>query len=197
MIIVGDKLVSEDIIEKKFLCNLEACKGACCIEGDAGAPLAAEELPMISMNVESIADELPEANKELLNKSGFYEIDVDGEPVTTCLPDGTCVFALRDKLGILKCGIEEAHRKGTSSFLKPVSCHLYPVRVSNIGEYEALNYHHWDICSPACDLGNKKGVRVFEFVGQGLIRKFGKEWYSELLAVAEAHLGDGDKNNQH
>lgn len=189
MIIVGNTLVSEDIVEVAFACNLEMCKGECCIQGDAGAPLGIEELPAIAARIDAIAAELPELNRALLSERGFYEIDTDGEPVTTCMPDGACVFSIKNALGILMCGMEEAYKKGTSDFIKPISCHLYPIRISEIGEYTALNYHSWNICAPACEHGRQMGVKVYEFVGPALKRRFGEEWYREMEMIARAHLG--------
>lgn len=189
MIIVEDTLISEEIFENNFVCDLNACKGACCIEGDRGAPITRDEVRTIEKNLDSIKEELPQRNKELIENIGFYEKDDDGELVTTCLPDGTCAFAITDKAGILKCGIEESFNKGDSDFLKPVSCHLYPARIKDYGQYTAINYHRWHICDAACSNGDKLNVPVYEFLETALRRRFGDQWYDELCKVALAYRG--------
>ncbi|MCO6494055.1 MAG: DUF3109 family protein [Bacteroidetes bacterium] len=188
MILIGDKLISDDLFDVKFVCDLEKCLGACCVEGDAGAPLNDNEIEPIKKNLKAVEPFLPDAQKELLKKSGFYEKDFTGELVTTCLPTGECVFSYRDERGILGCALEKAYREGKSDFKKPISCHLYPIRVSKVGEYTALNYHEWDICKPALKLGEKLGVPVFRFLKEPLIRNFGVDFYNELEAVYEARL---------
>ncbi|MCK9480424.1 MAG: DUF3109 family protein [Bacteroidia bacterium] len=186
MILIGDKLISDDLFDVKFVCNLDKCFGACCVEGDAGAPLDKEELEPISRNLKAVEPYLPPKQKELLMKSGFYEEDYTGELVTTCLPTGECVFSFRDERGILGCALEKAQRDGKSDFNKPLSCHLYPIRVSKVGDYTALNYHEWDICKPALKLGKKLGIPVFRFLKEPIIRGFGKDFYDEMEAVYEA-----------
>ncbi|MBX2984687.1 MAG: DUF3109 family protein [Bacteroidia bacterium] len=186
MILIGDKLISDELFDVKFVCNLDKCLGACCVEGDAGAPLDTEELEPIRKNIKNVESYLPEKQKELLAQSGFYEKDYVGELVTTCLPTGECVFSFRDERGILGCALEKAFRDGKSDFKKPISCHLYPIRVSKVGEYTALNYHEWDICKPALKLGDKLGIPVFKFLQDPIIRAFGKEFYNEMEAVYEA-----------
>lgn len=183
MIIVGDCLVSEDIIEKEFSCNLAACKGACCVEGDAGAPLEDGEDEVIISHLEHIKKEMDETGISVVEHLGVMETDSLGEAVTTCKPNKECVFAVR-KEGSLTCAIEIANKKHAFGFPKPISCHLYPVRVKKYNEYYALNYHQWDICSAACAKGKEEGIKVFEFSKTALIRKFGEKWYRELEAAA-------------
>lgn len=184
MIIHGSALVSEDLIEKHFICDLSKCKGACCVEGEFGAPLSRDEITLLEKELPAIKPYLtPEALAEI-EKKGFWELDVDKEEVTTCLPTGECNFSYRDEQGILSCGIEKAWKAGATDFRKPLSCHLYPIRVSKVGDYEALNYHRWEVCKPACKLGSKHKVPVYKFLQDALIRKFGKDWYDELEEIA-------------
>lgn len=185
MILLENTIVSEDILEKNFICNLSACKGACCIEGDSGAPITQDELEVLEAELENIKPYLTEVSLEAIKTQNFWEKDGDGDLVTTCLPTGECNFSLRDEAGMLKCGIEQAYRDGKASIQKPLSCHLYPIRISNVGEFEALNYHRWDICKPACKLGEEHQVAVYQFLKEPLIRKFGAYWYHELDEIAK------------
>jgi len=185
MILLENTLVSEDVLDQNFICNLTACKGACCVEGDFGAPITEEEIAIIKKNLDSILPFLQKESIDEITKRGIWEKDIDGDLVTTCLPTGECNFSIRDKQdGILKCGIENAFLNGKSDIKKPLSCHLYPLRISKVGDYEAVNYHKWDICKPACELGKKEGVAVYKFLKEPLIRKFGEDWYKELDAIA-------------
>jgi hypothetical protein len=185
MIIHGDTLVSEDLFEKNFICNLSKCKGACCVEGDQGAPVTREEIAAMQHNLEAVKPYLTPESLKAIESKGFWETDPEGDLVTTCLPTGECNFSIY-KDGILSCGIEQAWKDGNSSFRKPISCHLYPIRVSNVGNYEALNYHRWDVCKPACQLGDEHQVPVFRFLKDALIRKYGESWYNELDDIARA-----------
>lgn len=182
---IGDALVSLEVIQEEFICNLDACKGACCIEGDAGAPLLKEEIPIISKDLDKILPYVDPKGKELIESVGFYEIDKrDDEPVTTCVGGKACSFvAFKD--GMALCGIEGAFREHKTEFMKPISCHLYPIRLSQVGRFTALNYHNWEICSPACTLGKKEKTAVYKFLKDPLIRAFGEEWYAELCEVAD------------
>lgn len=187
MIIVQDKLVSDDIVTEQFVCNLKACKGACCWEGDYGAPLEAEELPVLRAIYEKV--------KPFLRPEGIAAIEAQGtavwyepaqEHVTPLLDDGPCAYMTYSELGVAQCGIEQAWKAGVVDFQKPISCHLYPIRVEkneSIG-FEALNYDQWDICSAACSLGKKEAVPVYEFVKTALIRKYGEAFYEELDGAA-------------
>jgi len=186
MIIHGDTLISEDIFERQFICNLNHCKGACCIEGDFGAPLQEEEIELINKNLEKIKPYLNDASIDDINERNFWELDSDKDLVTTCLPTGECNFSKRDENGILSCGIEQAWKDGNSDFRKPISCHLYPIRVSKVGNYDALNYHRWDVCNAACELGKAEGVEIYKFLKDALVRAYGAEWYNELVEIAKA-----------
>lgn len=188
MIKVDDCLVSEDVIEKSFACNVEACKGVCCIEGDAGAPIEPSEIDVIRQNIEQIKDEMDDVGIETLNSRGFSEKDpFDQMLVTTCKPNKECVFVVRKK-GILNCAIELANQKKSFDFQKPISCHLYPIRVDKYNEFYALNYHRWSICADACTKGEKEDIKLYQFAQNALERKFGKEWYKNLKKTIQEYL---------
>ncbi len=191
MILVQDCIVSEDLLDRNFICKLDACKGACCIEGDRGAPLLESELREISNNLEGIKKHMYPPFIESLDKEGFYEEDTDGELVTTCQKTGACNF-VTFKDGIAGCAIEEAYQAGDSTFRKPISCHLYPVRTKRYKEFEAVNYHQWGICSAACAHGDRYEIPIYQFVKEALIRKYGEDWYAELDAIAR-HLKEKDQ----
>lgn len=193
MILIEDILVADDVVEKQFACNLSACKGACCIEGDFGAPLLTKEVITIGQILNDVLPYLPEASKKVIQEKGFstYNKEADTDE-TELMPDGACVFMGRDELGITYCGIEKAYRAGDIDYKKPISCHLYPIRVSNnrITGFKALNYDVWDICSAACTKGKKEEIRVFEFAKDALVRAFGEEFY---LALKGAVASQEDK----
>lgn len=187
MIIVQDKLVSDALVEEHFICNLEACKGACCWEGDAGAPLEEAELPVLDSIFEAIKPYLSPAGIQAIEQQGKYVWFEENEEWGTPLVDkGPCAYMTLNSLGMAQCGIEQAHRAGATDFLKPISCHLYPIRIEkneDVG-FEALNYHEWSICSAACELGQKEGVPVYRFLQAAIIRKFGEDFYDELDGAA-------------
>lgn len=183
MIIIGDTLVSEDIFEEQFICNLYACRGACCIEGDSGAPITEEEVSLIEKDFKNIKPFLnPNFVKDIETK-GISITDKDGDLGTTCQKTGECNFVTKNKEGILQCGIEQAYFAGKTQFRKPLSCHLYPIRVTQVGEYKALNYNRWHICHAACSLGKQEKVTVFEFLKEPLKRAFGEAWLNEAEEV--------------
>ncbi len=184
MLLVENTLVSDELLEKKFVCDLEACKGACCEEGDLGAPLELEELDDIERNLDGIKPFMTAEGLALLETEGFYELAPDRELVTTTIEGRACIFAAKDDRGIWKCAIEQAHQAGKSDFLKPISCHLYPIRIEKLKHYDALNYHQWDICAPACSCGAKLEVPVYKFLKGPLIRKYGADWYDMLSGAA-------------
>lgn len=192
MIAIDNTLISEDLLEKKFVCDLSACKGACCEEGDLGAPLLLEEVDAIEQNLQGIRDFMSEAGLALLDSvEGFYEMAPDQELVTTTFQGRACVFAVKSEEEQWQCAIELAYKAGKSDFLKPISCHLYPVRIQEFPEFTAVNYHQWDICSPACACGEALQVPVYKFLKTPLIRRFGEDWYTDLDAYAK-HV-DGQK----
>ena len=180
MIIVDDVLVSDDLIEKSFVCDLKKCKGACCEEGDYGAPLDLEEIEFYQNHLEKIKPFMAAAGLEVLERDGFWEDDLDGEPVTTTVDGRDCVFVKRDEDGTLKCAIENAYHAGALELNKPISCHLYPIRITKTKMGDALNYDRWDICSDACSLGEALKIPVYQFLKEPLIRKYGSDWYEAL-----------------
>lgn len=184
MIIIDDTLISEELLDKKFVCDLAACKGACCEEGDLGAPLDIEEIDAIEANLKGIRPFMSAAGLKLLDQEGFYEAAPGEELVTTTIDGKACVFAIQDDMQTWKCAIELAHKAGQSDFLKPISCHLYPIRIEKLKNYEGLNYDQWDICSPACACGDRLEVPVFKFLKGPLVRKYGADWFDALEAVA-------------
>lgn len=181
---VGDKLISTDIFEEEFVCNLSACKGACCIDGTDGAPLTREEVDLLEENLEDILPYVSTEGQKALEEGGVYYIDIDNEPVTSLVKGKECAFVTTDEQGIAKCGIENAYREGKISFNKPISCHLYPIRVRKMNQYEVLNYDRWPICSDACTLGKELKVPVYKFLKEPLIRKYGADFYKELERIA-------------
>lgn len=186
MILVGQAVISDDVKENFFVCDLEKCKGACCVEGDAGAPLEDEETGVLDEIYPLIKDYLTEEGIEAIERQGTWVRDWDGEKVTPTIGDnGACAYALTDERGILKCGIEQAYLDGKIGYKKPISCHLYPIRVTQYDDFDALNYDRWDICSAACVLGSQLGVPVYKFLKEPLIRKYGEDWYAELVREIE------------
>ena len=183
LIELGDKIISTQIFEKKFVCNLNQCKGACCVEGDAGAPLNWEEVKIIQQDLEKIKPFMRQEGIEVVEKSDVYYLDQEDEPVTSLVNEKECVFVQFEN-GIAKCAIEQANKSGITSFKKPISCHLYPIRIKKFNEYTAINYEEWNICKPACSCGDKLDVSVFKFLKEPLIRAFGTEFFEELVQVS-------------
>lgn len=181
---IGKTIVSEEIIQKDFVCNLSACKGACCIDGEAGAPLEEAESHILEELYPKIKPFLrPEGIAEI-ERQGTSIIGEDGELETPLINGADCAYVTFDSRGIALCGIEEAYNQGEITWKKPISCHLYPIRVQDYTEFAAVNYHHWHICDPACSLGKELQVPVYKFVKDALVRKFGEDWYEELEKTA-------------
>ena len=187
MIMIEDILISEDIVQEQFACNLSSCKGACCIEGDYGAPLTEDEVLLIRQLLPKVLPYLPEASQEMIREEGFYTYNKE-ESVseTNLMEDGACVFMGRDELGITFCGIQKAYKEGKIDFYKPISCHLYPIRVNqnHMNGFQTLNYDRWDICDAACSNGKKNKVKLYQFVKEALVRKYGEAFYEQLDAAA-------------
>lgn len=185
MLVVDDIYVSDDIVDVKFICDLEKCKGACCIEGDLGAPLQKEELEILDFELPNFADYLSEEGKREINRQGAYVFDEDGEYSTPTIEGKECAYAVYEENGVLSCSIEKAWKDGKTKFRKPISCHLYPIREVKYPKLLALNYHKWGICAPACELGQKMEVPLYKFLKEPLVRRFGEEWYEKLVEVIE------------
>jgi hypothetical protein len=180
MLAIGDILVSEEIFEKKFVCDLQKCKGACCIEGDCGAPLKKDEIEILEKEYENYKPYLTSEGIQAIEQQGFYDEDVDDKSTNTPLIDGGPCAYINYKDGISYCGIEKAYLEGKTSFRKPISCHLYPIRVSGVGELQAVNYERWSICADACTLGESLSVPVYKFLKEPIERAFGKTFYEIL-----------------
>lgn len=167
------------------MCDLPTCKGICCVEGDAGAPLEKYEIVVLEKILPEVWNDLPKASQKVIKKQGVYYIDADNEPVTSIVGNKECVFAYQEKGGIWKCAIEKAYREGRIDFYKPISCHLYPVRLQKFKELTAVNVHRWNVCDCARVNGKKLNVPVYQFLKEPLIRKFGEKWYEQLEIAAK------------
>jgi hypothetical protein len=191
MIIIQDKIVSDELVEEQFLCNLDACKGACCWEGDAGAPLENQELPIFDEIYEKVKPFLSEAGRTAIAKQGRYTFDEEDQVSrTTLVNNGPCAYMTLKEDGKAQCGIEQAWQAGAIDFRKPISCHLYPIRVkaNPMTGFEILNYDRWDICSAACKKGKAAQLPVYRFAKEALIRKYGNEFYEALDQYAQQNL---------
>lgn len=194
MLQIKDSLVSLDILERHFLCDLNACKGECCIEGDAGAPITAEEYEKLQELTPAVWEMLTPAARRVLEEQGPAYYDEDGDLVTSIVDGRDCVFTTYDANGMCLCALEKLYREGKSDFYKPISCHLYPARLRELpGGMTAVNYHRWKVCKAAEVLGRAKDVRVYQFLEGPLVRRFGREWYDELCEAASAWLSREEK----
>lgn len=188
MLQIKDTLVSLDLAERFFCCDLDACLGRCCIEGDAGAPITPEEKTQIEKALPVIRPDMsPRAVREV-DENGVSYIDEEGDLVTTIIDGRDCAFTCYAKNGLCLCALEKAYREGKSDFMKPSSCHLYPLRLTEYPTFTAVNYHRWKICRPAEKLGRKLGIRLYQFLKEPLIKRFGQEWYDELCLACEEYL---------
>ncbi len=183
MLQIENTIVSLDIVETKFECDLSKCKGACCIFGDSGAPLEDEEVDIIEKIYHKLKPFLRKESIDTINNLGTFVIDSDGDKVTPLINGKECAYTYFEN-NIAKCSFEKAYNAGAIKFPKPVSCHLYPVRIKNFTNFIAVNYHNWDICSPAVEKGNQSGTSLFTFLKQSLTRKFGANWYETLKKSA-------------
>jgi len=180
MIQIDNVIVSLDVLRAKFCCDLEACHGYCCVEGDAGAPVDEDEVAELEKALPIVWNDLSEKAKAIINKQGVVYRDNDGDLVTSIVEGKDCVFTCYDGNGCCFCALEKAFRVGNLKFHKPISCHLYPIRMSSIGSCKALNYHRWDVCKAAVVLGESKDISLYKFLREPLVRKFGEAWYAEL-----------------
>lgn len=187
MIQIGDTIVALDIIEENFLCDLSACKGECCVEGESGAPLEPDEVEKLKEALPYVWDDLSPKAQELINRQGVAYKDHDGDMVTSIIDGENCVFTYYDEKGICKCAVEKAYKEGKIDFYKPISCHLYPIRLQPYKSFTAVNYHRWRVCKVAVELGNLKGLKIYQFLKEPLVRRFGQDWYDELCLAAEEY----------
>ena len=173
------------MLKEPFCCDLSCCKGVCCIEGDAGAPVTIDEVAAIENLLPEIEQHLSPEAKDVISKQGVAYTDASGDLVTNIVNGKDCVFTCYGSDGCCYCAIERAFREGCTSFMKLLSCHLYPIRITKVGSYKALNYNRWDICKAAVIKGKREGIPVYKFLKEPLIRCFGEEWYNELETVVE------------
>lgn len=197
VIVIDNKLISEDITEKQFVCDLSRCKGGCCEDGAAGAPLSREEMGIVQDVFEKVKPYLNPAAIEEIGRKGFYVYDQEFEWVTPTLDSDNeiCVYANRGKNGIIQCAFEQAYNDGVIGWKKPISCHLYPIIVKEgkYGDYERVNYEpRQQMCSPACALGEKLKVPVYQFLKEPLIRKYGEDFYNALDTIAKGEYEELD-----
>lgn len=184
MIEIEDKILSRDLFEKKFVCDLNACKGACCVEGSSGAPLTEEEIYILEDIYEEVKPYLPSKGVKAIEKHGHWVIDADGDYTTPLVgEEKECAYTIFEN-GMALCGIEKAYKEGKISFKKPISCHLYPIRITQYQKFEALNYDVWHLCKPACACGEKLQVPVYKFLKEAIIRKYGEGFYTMVEAAA-------------
>jgi hypothetical protein len=191
MVQIDDKIISLYVFEKHFICDLPKCKGGCCVEGESGAPLQDNETGILDDIFPVIKSMLSKEALEIINKTGTWEIDSDGDKVTPIINGNECVYTYFDENGICKCTIEKAFNEGLIDFKKPISCHLYPIRITKYAKFEALNYHNWHVCEPARLLGAKVGVPIFRFLKDPIIRKFGEPFFKEMEEAEKLLLEQG------
>lgn len=185
MIIIGNTIVSDDLREAFFSCNLSECFGACCVDGDAGAPLEENEIGILEDMLQEIIPFMSDKGKDVVRKNGVFDYDSFGHFVTPLVYEKECAFVVVDEKGIAFCAIEQAFLEKRISFQKPISCHLYPVRINNHTDFDAVNYHQWHICKSACKKGEEQKILLYKFLKTPLIRKFGQNWYDELVLQIE------------
>ena len=188
MLQIDDVLVSLDLVERFFCCDLSKCLGECCIEGDAGAPISKEEYYKLKEILPEVWNDLLPQAKAVIEERGVGYVDEEGDLVTSIVDGKNCVFTCYGSNGMCYCAIEKAFREGRIDFYKPISCHLYPVRLTEFKDFTAVNYHRWKICKAAEVLGRKENIRVYEFLAEPLKRRFGEKWYRTLCETCEAYL---------
>lgn len=196
MLQIKDTLISLDLVERYFCCDLDSCLGECCIDGDAGAPITEDERRKLEEVLPAIIDDLLPAARREIEENGVAYVDCEGDLVTSIVDGRNCVFTTYGPGGMCMCALEKAWREGRIDFMKPMSCHLYPVRIREYDGFTAVNFHRWKICKCAEILGRKNGIRAYRFLEGPLVRRFGREWYDELVEAADAYLEEyGDQND--
>lgn len=184
MLQIDKTIISFDILEKEFACDLKKCKGSCCVEGDAGAPLEENEIKILKKIFPKIKSYIRTDGVEAIEKHGVFTIDEDGDKVTTLINNKDCAFSYID-LGVVKCAIEKAYFDKKIKFRKPISCHLYPIRITKYDTFDAINYHRNDICNPALLLGSMSGLKLYQYLEEPLTRKYGRRWYKKMKIAVE------------
>jgi hypothetical protein len=185
MLEIGKTIVSFDVLEEHFMCDLLKCKGACCVEGDSGAPLTQEEGVIIEQILSDVEPYMTSEGRAVIREKGTSVIDYDGDLVTPLVNNRECAFVYRDEQGVTKCAIEKAFLDGKTTFRKPVSCHLFPVRITEYKRFDAVNYQQLAICKPGRTCGKGKKLPLYQFLKEPLIRKYGSEWYEQLHYAAQ------------
>lgn len=184
MLIIENTLVADELAGRMFCCDCSKCLGMCCVEGDAGAPLEDGEIKIISAKIQELYKYMTSAGIDAIEEQGIFVMDPEGKKVTPLIGGKDCAFVVY-KNNVAYCAIEIAYKKKKISMQKPVSCHLYPLRIIDYKDFIAVNYHEWDICKPALEKGKKEKIFLYEFLKTPLIRKFGKNWYDELVKISE------------
>ena len=185
MLIVKNSIVSDDIVDRRFCCDLSQCKGQCCVEGDCGAPLLEEEIPILEQILPQVEPYMTEAGKAVVQSEGVATLNNAAEPCTPLVNNRECAYVSWGDDSTAFCAIEQAFRDGKIDFMKPISCHLYPLRVDEYGEFTTINYHQWDVCRCSVVKGNQEGQPLYEYLREPLVRRFGQDWYDELLLMIE------------
>ena len=185
MISIGNTIISEEVIKKQFSCDLSKCYGECCVAGDAGAPLDVDEISQLEDYIDKIKPYMTEEGRKVIEKEGVFDYEMDGELVTPLVNDKECAFVFFEN-NIALCAIEKAYIEKKIPNIKPISCSLYPIRITEYKDFDAVNYHHWDICDLARVKGKNEKIAVYEFLKEPLIRKYGKDWYHELEEVVKS-----------
>ncbi|HEY0356720.1 MAG TPA: DUF3109 family protein [Flavisolibacter sp.] len=194
MIAIDNVLVSDDVVEAQFVCDLHKCKGGCCEDGDAGAPLEKEEMKVIEKHYEDIKPYMTPEGIDEIKRQGKYLYDREFGWVTPTINGKICAYGFRDRQGIIKCAIEAAYYDGKLKWKKPISCHLYPIKISKSKTYTNVNYEPRDVlCKPGCALGKKLKMPVYEFLKEAIVRKFGDDFYNALHQVAIEHFDEAGK----
>lgn len=196
MIQIDDKLISFDIFEKKFCCDLPKCLGTCCVDGQSGAPLEPHEVDLLNQEIENIVPYLKASGLEAIRKQGVAVKDLDGDIVTPLIDEEECAYSYEDD-GITFCAIEKGWMEGKVKFRKPISCHLYPIRTKKYTTFTALNYDQWSICQPARELGETLGLPVYKFLKEPIIHAYGENFYNELEAAAKLLEKSRSENNDY
>lgn len=195
MIEIDDKIVSTDILTTPFLCDIRKCKGICCVEGNAGAPLEMDEVDTLEQEFEAYRKYMKPEGVEAVERDGFMVIDSDGDYTTPLINDCECAYSYQEG-GVTLCAIERAYKSGETTFVKPISCHLYPIRLTTFSNGTiGLNYHRWAVCSSALECGQDLGVPMFQMLKEPIIRRFGAEFFDALVAAHE-YIGQTEQENE-
>ena len=179
MLSIDHVIISDEVLNQRFACDLFVCKGMCCVAGDAGAPLEEEEVGILEDYLDDIKPYMSKESVQLVEQNGVFDYDIDGVLVTPLINDNECVFTYFES-SIAKCAIEKAFEEGKTDFKKPISCHLYPVRVKKFDYYERLDYHRWDVCECARKHGKRLKISIFDYLSEPLARRYGKGWIKKV-----------------